>query len=192
MSTAASSALYDIERVEREGDTVLFPEEIPMMFNKAEYKRTLPTELMGTTLSQIIEEIEAASWNIRMFVERQSINVEIDMLLSLLETTGVKLINPSQIIDYLLEFPDLINIIPQAVEATRNHLPGAYLFLGVYSDPEIEDRYLSLCVRLRKYDETVMERIEAAEAEFLDRLVDKEGWLQLTTDFEDPEERGVF
>jgi hypothetical protein len=57
----------------------------------------------------------------------------------------------------------------------------------VYRDPEIDDEYLALYVRLSRYDDTVMERIAAAEAEYLDRLAGKSGWIQLTTDFRTPD-----
>lgn len=84
--------------------------------------------------------------------------------------------------------PDLIEVIPQAVDAAQRYLPGAQLVLRVYRDPEIEDAYLTLYVRLREYDESVMDKIESAESEFLHLLTDKSGWLLLTTDFEEPEE----
>ncbi len=89
----------------------------------------------------------------------------------------------------LPEFPDLIGVIPQAVQAVKKHLPEAQLILKVYRDPEVEDRYLVLYVRLPRYDEKVLERIEAAETEFIDRLADVKGWLQVTTDFGEPESR---
>lgn len=100
---------------------------------------------------------------------------------------GVRLHDVGRIQDYIVEFPDLIEVIPQAVKAAKKHLPEAQLILEVYHDPEIDDRCLVLYVRLPMYDEKVMERIEAAEAEFLDRLADAEGWLLLTTDFGKPE-----
>jgi hypothetical protein len=40
----------------------------------------------------------------------------------------------------------------------------------------------------RKELKGFIDRLEKAEAEFLHRLVDKRGWLQLTTDFQKPEE----
>jgi len=33
-----------------------------------------------------------------------------------------------------------------------------------------------------------IDRLEEAESEFLHRLVDKRGWIHLTTDFQKPEE----
>lgn len=116
-----------------------------------------------------------------------SILAEIEGLFSWLIAKQVRLSKPDQIREYLLQFPDLMDIIPLALRAAQSRFPEAQPALSVYHDPEVEDHYLALYVRLKQYDESVMERIEAAEAEFIDRLADKEGWLQLTTDFREPE-----
>lgn len=140
--------------------------------------------------SSILEE----SWQeVRpVFSVETSILTEIERLLSWLIANQVRLKESDQIIEYLLQFPDLLDVIPLAVRAARKHLPEAQLILSLYRDPEAEDRYLTLCVRLKSYDESVIERIEAVEAEFLDRLADKESWLQLTTDFREPEAEDVL
>jgi hypothetical protein len=100
---------------------------------------------------------------------------------------NAQLANKPQIREYLLQFVDLAEVIPHAVEAAKQHFPEAQLVLEVYRDPEIDDEYLALYVRLSRYDDTVMERIAAAEAEYLDRLAGKSGWIQLTTDFRTPD-----
>jgi hypothetical protein len=112
---------------------------------------------------------------------------DVESVLRWLVEEQVRLRDARRLQDYVVQFPDLIEVIPQAVRAAKKHLPEAQLILEVYHDPEIEDRYLALYVRLPRYDEQVMERIEAAESEFLDRLAGAEGWLQLTTDFAGPE-----
>jgi len=94
---------------------------------------------------------------------------------------GVRLRDMGRIQDYIIEFPDLIKVIPQAVRAAKKHLPEAQLILDVYRDPEIEDRYLIIYAKLPSYDERVVKRIEAAKAEFLNLLADAKGRLQLTT-----------
>jgi len=119
--------------------------------------------------------------------ETLSIVAEIDSLLEQLQELEVNLGKQHEIREYLLQFPDLIDVIPTAVKAALNHLPEAHLFLKVYHDPEIKDQYLALYVRVQKYDESIVERIEAAEKEYLELLTDKEGWFQLTTDFQEVE-----
>jgi hypothetical protein len=64
--------------------------------------------------------------------------------------------------------------------------------MDVYQDPEIDDNYLVLYIRLKHYDDSVIERLEEAEAEFLNQLVSKRGWIQLTTDFREPEEEDAL
>jgi hypothetical protein len=114
----------------------------------------------------------------------------------------VRIKNPKLVRRYLRKFNDMIDVVPEAVNAARRHFPEAQLVLDLYEDPEIDDRYLVLYVRLWNYDESVMERVrearkelngfidrlDKAEAEFLHHLVEKRGWLQLTTDFQKPEE----
>jgi len=95
--------------------------------------------------------------------------------------------NPHSIREYLLRFSGLLDVIPQAADAAKKHFPEAQLVMDVYQDPEIADCYLVLYIRVRHYDDSVIERLDKAEAEFLNQLVNKRGWIQLTTDFRKPE-----
>jgi len=121
-----------------------------------------------------------------------SLSEEVRRILRLLEDEGVHLKHLNRVEAHLLEFPNIMDVLPKAVQAAKKHLPEAQLILDVYRDPEIQDCYLVLCVRLKNYDESFMDRLEAAEAEFIDHLADKEGWLQLTTDFRQPETGNGF
>jgi hypothetical protein len=114
----------------------------------------------------------------------------------------VRIKNPKLVRRYLRKFNDMIDVVPEAVNAAKRHFPEAQLVLDLYEDPEIDDRYLVLYVRLWSYDKSVMEkvrearrelnglidRLDKAEAGFLHHLVEKRGWLRLTTDFQKPEE----
>lgn len=143
----------------------------------------LPWQQRGIALPACLE----TSIEHRGTEQTPSLVAEIDWLLNQLQELGVCLGRQDEIREYLLQFPDLIEMIPLAVNAALDHLPEAQLCLEVYRDPEIEDQYLRLVVRTQNYDESVIERIEAAEKEYLALLVGKEGWLQLTTDFREPE-----
>ncbi len=102
---------------------------------------------------------------------------------------GVRLADPEGIREYLVQYPEMAEVIPMAVDAARRHFPEAQLVLGVYRDPEIDDRYLALYLRLKDYADFV-DSCNRAEAEFIHHLRDKRGWIQLTTDFREPEEDG--
>ncbi len=116
-----------------------------------------------------------------------SLFADVDSLLKELQEQGVKLLSQQEIRGYLLSFPALIDVTRRAVIAVLRHMPEAQLVMEVYHDPEIEDNYLVIYARLREYDESSLERIEAAESEYIDLLSDKEGWIQLSTDFREPE-----
>ncbi len=115
-----------------------------------------------------------------------SIVIDVEGLIEWL-ARKVRLENPYSIREYLLRFTELLDVIPKAVDAAKKHFPEAQLVMDVYQDPEIDDNYLVLYIRLKHYDDSFIERLEEAEAEFLNQLVSKRGWIQLTTDFREPE-----
>jgi hypothetical protein len=115
-----------------------------------------------------------------------SIVIDVEGLIEWL-ARKVRLENPHSIREYLLRFTELLDVIPKAVDAAKKHFPEAQLVMDVYRDPEIDDNYLVLYIRLKHYDDSFIERLEEAEAEFLNQLVSKRGWIQLTTDFREPE-----
>jgi len=106
----------------------------------------------------------------------------IDDLIIWLES-NVKINNRTHIKNYLSLFSDLIDLIPIAVSVAKKHFPEAHIVVDVYKDPEIEDSYIVLYIRLSQYDESFIERLAEAESEILPLLVNKSGWIQLTTDF---------
>jgi hypothetical protein len=116
----------------------------------------------------------------------KSVVIDIEELMEWL-ARKVRIENPNLIREYLSQFTGLLDVIPEAVNAAKKHFPEAQLVIDVYQDPEIADCYLVLYIRLKYYDDSVMERLEKAEAEFLSHLVSKRGWIQLTTDFREPE-----
>jgi len=120
----------------------------------------------------------------------ESVVIDIEKLMEWL-ARKVRFENPHSIREYLLRFTELLDVIPEAVDAAKKHFPEAQLVMDVYQDPEIADCYLVLYMRLKHYDDSVIERLEKAEAEFLNQLVNKRGWIQLTTDFREPEGEGA-
>lgn len=115
--------------------------------------------------------------------ETSSIVAEIHKILMELREQDVH-VQEDEVREYLFEFPEMLDVIPKAIAAARKQFPNAQLSLQVYQDPEMDDKYLALYVRLERYDDFIMEHIEVAEAEFIELLANKKGWLQLTTDFQ--------
>jgi len=100
-----------------------------------------------------------------------------------LSSPQARIQNPKLVKEYLLHFADLLDVIPKAVNAAKKYFPEAQLVIDVYRDPETADSYLILYIRLKHYDDSVIDRLEKAEAEYINHLVNKRGWIQLTTDF---------
>jgi len=128
-------------------------------------------------VERIIEQIET------IVQIENSFQLQIQRILRELSEKGIVLRNIDDIHEYLLRFPDIIDVIPLAVSALLKYFPDDQIILDMYKDPEIEDSYLVLYVRTKNYNETFFEKLEKAESEFLDYLVNKEGWIQVNTDF---------
>jgi hypothetical protein len=91
---------------------------------------------------------------------------------------------PADVGSYLQEHTALANLLPPICRSTRTEFgPSAELTLEVYHDPEVEDHYLALIVRLPAYDDSTMRRIDAIWERFESELADGSGWLTITTDF---------
>jgi hypothetical protein len=89
--------------------------------------------------------------------------------------------------EYLHAHPHLGQPLSSVCDATRHAFgPDAELSLELYRDPEADDRYLTLYVRLEKYDARILERIEAVRLPFEDQLAQFSGHLLVTTDFRPP------
>jgi len=113
-----------------------------------------------------------------------SLILDIYRVIKSLLLMGIDIPQIDDVVEYLLEFPDMILTTERiARRVCRELYNSAQLSLEVYRDPEIEDRYLVLYARFPKYDESTIEKIEAVENEYIDLLVGKRGWLLLTTDF---------
>jgi hypothetical protein len=87
--------------------------------------------------------------------------------------------------NYLASHRDLAKILPSVCERARREFgQDAELRLEVYRDPEIEDRHLTLYVRLPTYgNNAIIERLDRVTQPFEDELCSASGYLLVTTDF---------
>ena len=111
-----------------------------------------------------------------------------DKVLAALTAQGIALANEKEIAAYLAAHPDLADVVPSVGARVREEFgKNAQLTLRLYRDPEIDDRYLSLNVRLLGYDDRTMERIDRVSEPFDEQLCDVSGYLLVTTDFRSAE-----
>ncbi len=137
---------------------------------------------LWTRVSQPFSNAESQSTSIEKEIERVLLDLK----------SQVRLQHIDRIRAYLAQYPELLDVLPRAVDAARSHFPQAQLILDIYQDPEIEDHYLVIYVRLHEYNDEILEQMERAEQEFMRELASKEGWIQLTTDFRVPEEEDAL
>lgn len=112
---------------------------------------------------------------------------KIDAVLSRLSSKDIAIPYPSDLRNYLLSHVDMLKLLLHASDLAFSHFGArAHLSLEVYQDPEIADEYLTMYIRLPKYDSTVMKQIKEIRKEYADLLKDASGWFLLTTDFKAP------
>ncbi|MGC8825515.1 MAG: hypothetical protein ACP5TV_00750 [Anaerolineae bacterium] len=119
--------------------------------------------------------------------QTQSLVSEIASLLGRLQQKGLRVPEPRTVLDYLVEFPELIDVVEKVVNIAQIRLPDAQLSLELCQDPEFEGSYLALYVRFNQYDDRVIERLDLIEDEYLTLMEGKRGSLLITTDFRPPE-----
>jgi hypothetical protein len=86
--------------------------------------------------------------------------------------------------EYLAHYPDMVDILPKAIEAAKRHFPEKEVVVDVYQDPEIEDCYIEVKVLGCELNDVNLDRLTDAEREYIDELAGKEGWIQLNLDLD--------
>lgn len=134
-----------------------------------------------TPATQVISpQIEQKRWEYRAVRQTSALTEEVRQFIDWLKATEVHLKEYDAIWEYLLKFPGIMKVLGVAVQATRKYFDSAPVTLEVYRDPEIDDRYLMLSVKVNAYDEAVEQRFAAAEAAYINLLAHEEGWVQLS------------
>ena|ERR1700733_14466780 len=89
--------------------------------------------------------------------------------------------------NYITHYPGLAPVIEPICKRARDTFGiGAELELDLYKGPEDSDQYLTLCVRLEKYEPGILDRIEQVANKFAAKLEKESGDLLITTDFRRP------
>jgi hypothetical protein len=101
-----------------------------------------------------------------------------------LKDCGVMLQGEGKAQRYLDDHADMFDLAINLCREARRIFPApAELTLKVYRDPEIEDEYLALVVRLPVYAPDTLVRIRSVSDTQDERIGEASGWLLVTTDF---------
>ena len=92
----------------------------------------------------------------------------------------------SEVSDYLLSHSDMTTLLAQVAATLPVLFPAeTRIELGIYNDPEIDDRYLRFSVFLASYDEEVAAILSSVYKNLGAQLAKKSGWIQLSPIFND-------
>jgi len=119
-----------------------------------------------------------------------SVTAEIESAINVLILKRISIPRPAEVRDYLLRYPDMIDLLPYVCGIASERLgPDTQLSLEAYRGPEIRDEYLTLYVRQRDYDQSILDSIEEVSAECEGELAGRSGWILITTDFRAPSKK---
>lgn len=108
-------------------------------------------------------------------------------LLAALAGQGIVIPDPRDVVKYLAPHRRLAAVLPAVCEQARREFgPDAELILKVYRDPEIDDRHLTLYVRVADYQDSIIPRLDRVTEPFEEELCNNSGFLLVSTDYHPP------
>lgn len=126
---------------------------------------------------------QPTSWR----VVTDSFTSQIEELFRYLVDIWVAIPRPSEVREYLFLCPDIIHIVLIACKAARDIVGREpQLSLEIYSDPEIDYKYLVLYIRQESYSEDILDKIDRIRSRYVHYLAGTQGWFLVTTDFCSP------
>jgi hypothetical protein len=141
--------------------------------------------LQNTFSDSIISESILSGWQ----SETGIINaMTIDgSLRSLQKYLGFEFPHPSEVINYLLQHRNFYDIVLLACVLTEEQFgQNSQISLELYSDPEIDDQYLTIYVRQTEYEPDIMKKIDLICEDYTKVMDIDQGYLLVTTDFQPP------
>lgn len=106
----------------------------------------------------------------------------------LMEELKIKIADYDEVMEYLLKYPDILDVMMKKSQSTREVFPDAKLVLEKYTDPEIDDEYLVLYIRYPSYDEETVKRLREGvrkiRREYKEAYKGLKGWFMIAYDFE--------
>lgn len=116
------------------------------------------------------------------------LNIRIEKTILSLAQKNIKIPHPGEIRDYLLEYPDIMNIIEKITPVVADYFAiKSQISLEVYHDPEFSDSYLIMYVRQDTYKDDIIDRLDKINEEIIRNMTENmAGWISVTTDFNFP------
>ena len=112
----------------------------------------------------------------------ESMAVEREIFL-LQKHLGFKIGNQEDVIQYILKNVNIHLVLVDALHAVADAFAGSESTLTLYQDPELNDEYLTIYVRMHPYPEHMFEKIDALLPRYQEKFTLTPGWLVITTDF---------
>ena len=110
-----------------------------------------------------------------------------EKLLDSLEAQNLTVPKRFEVSEYIADHPDLQDVLPDiCMGVVEEFSKDAKISLELYSDPEIDYRYLTIYIRQQKYEDQILERIRRVREKYTSKLLGKKGRILITTDFNDP------
>ncbi len=108
-------------------------------------------------------------------------------LIGLRDILGFAFPRPGGVVDYLIQNPGLYDVVMYACSMVAEEFCGtSEITLDIFHDPESDDRYLTIYVRQKEYDDRIVARMDAICDKYEPALRGQSGWLLLTTDYRPP------
>jgi len=141
--------------------------------------------LQNTFSDSVISEQFLTGWQSESgFINAMTIEGSLRALQNYL---GFEFPHPSEVIEYLLQHRNFYDIVLLACVLTEEKFgQNSQISLERYSDPEIDDEYLTIYVRQATYEPDIISKIDAICEEYTKVLDIDQGYLLVTTDFQPP------
>jgi len=148
-------------------------------------KERLEILFQNTVFDSVIKDSILLGWQSENSV-LNAMTIE-GSLISLQRYLGFEFPHPSEVVHYLLQHRGFYDVVLLACVLTEEKFGrDSQISLELYSDPEIDDQYLTIYVRQKMYESDIMEKIDAICEDYTKVMDIDLGYLLVTTDFQPP------
>jgi hypothetical protein len=153
------------------------------------WKIRLSERLDALLIAAFVESSMTEAIAAQQYRENFSVNTSTieGTLLLLKNYLGFVFPDPAPIISYIAQHRNLFDVVLLACVLTEEKFSQtSQISLELYSDPEVEDQYLTIYVRQNAYEPDILQKIDAISEEFTKVMDIDQGYLLVTTDFQPP------